>query len=325
MRVRTDLEALQRRWRWLIATVEQEHFPAFLRYHLLCELPRVRSSRLFKLIRDRTTTAEAAFRLLDELERRAELFAAIFDPNHGYWLELGDARQHVRELELFRVRQATPLLFAAWESFSPADFVRVLRLVSAVSFRHTVVSGLNPNALEGVYHGAAKAVGERTARTPAAVFEHLRAIYVDDVKTRQDFSRLAVSTRGRSKRLAKYILARLEQDAAGRACDPETDPGSIEHILPENPADDWRDTFDPGRWEESAYRLGNLTLLERSSNRQVGNAAYADKAAAYAGSRYALSRRVAEHAPEQWTPELLDARQNRLAARAAHLWRSDFA
>ena len=324
VRVRADLDALQRRWRALIATVEQEQFPAFLRYHLLCRLPRVRSSRLFKLIRDRTATAEAAFQLLDELERRAELFAAISDPHHAYWLELGDARQHVRELALFRVRQATPLLFTVWESFSPADFVRVLRLVSAVSFRHTVVSGLNPNTLERVYHGAAKAVGERTARTPAAVFDHLRAIYVDDVKTRQDFSRLAVSTRGRSKKLAKYILARLEQDAAGRACDPDTDPGSIEHILPENPSDEWRDAFDPDRWEETAYRLGNLTLLERTANRTIGNAAYADKAVAYARSRYALSRQIPEDAPEQWTPALLDARQNRMAARAAHLWRSDF-
>ena len=324
VRVPADLNALQRRWRSLIATVEQERFPEFLRHHLLCELPQVRGSRLFKLIRARTKTAQAAFLLLDELERRAELFAALSDPHHDYWLELSGARSHVRELDLFRVRQATPLLFTAWEELSRENFVRVLRLVSVVSFRHTVVSGLNPNALERVYHGAAKAVRERSARTPAAVFEHLRTIYVDDVKTRQDFSLLAVTTRGQRKRLAKYILARLEQDAAGRACDPDTDPGTIEHVLPENPSDEWRDSFDSTRWEEAAYRLGNLTLLERSANRRIGNAAYPDKAGAYAASRYALSRQIPELAPEHWTPELLDARQMRLADRAAHLWRADF-
>ena len=324
VRVQADLDALQRRWRALIATVEQARFPEFLRHHLLCELPRVRGSRLFKLIRGRTKTAPAAFMLLDELERRAELFAALGDPNHDYWLELSGARSHVRELDLFRVRQATPLLFTAWEELSRENFVRVLRLVSVVSFRYTVVSGLNPNALERVYHGAAKAVRERAARTPAAVFEHLRTIYVDDVKTRQDFSRLTVTTGGRRKRLAKYILARLEQDAAGRACDPDTDPGTIEHVLPENPSDEWRDTFDSDRWEDAVYRLGNLTLLERGANREIGNAAYPDKAGAYAASRYALSRQIPELAPEHWTPELLDTRQAHLAARAAHLWRADF-
>ena len=323
--VRADLETLQRRWRSLVATVEQERFPEFLRYHLLCELPRVRSPRLFKLIRDRTSTPEDVFALLDELERRAELFAAISDPHHGYWLERRDAQQYIRELVLFRVRQATPLLFTAWESFANDDFVRVLRLISAVSFRYTVVSGLNSNALELVYHLAAKAVQDGTANTPARVFEHLRQIYVDDTKTQQDFSFLAVTTRGQSKRLAKYILARLEADVAKRPCDPETDPGTIEHILPENPSNDWKETFDPERWESSVYRLGNLTLLESSHNRDIGNSAYGEKINAYAKSRYALSSQIPELAPEQWTPELLDGRQARLASRATHLWRSDFA
>lgn len=282
VRVAADLEALQRRWRWLIATVEQERFPEFLRYHLLCELPRVRSQRLFKLIRDRTKTSGDVFSLLDELEPRAELFAALLDPNHSHWIARRYAQQYVRELSLFRVRQATPLLFTAWETFSEADFVRVLRLVSAVSFRYTVVSGLNTNGL-------------------------------------------VVSTSGQRRKLAKYILSRLEQDAADRPCDPETDPGSIEHILPENPSDEWRGTFAPDRGESSVYRLGNLTLLEQSHNRDIGNAVYAEKIIAYGRSRYALSRQVPDMAPEYWTPELMDARQGRLAARATHLWRSDFA
>lgn len=324
VRVPADLEVLQRRWRDLVAIVEQERFPEFLRFHLLCEQPMVRSQRLFKVMRDRTRTAAEVFVLLEALEKRAELFAAVSDPNHEYWAELSEARKYIRELELFRVRQSMPLLFVAWESFSRTDFVRVLRLVSTISFRYTVVSGLNPSALERTYHDAAKAVADGGAVTPAAVFEQLRSIYVDDGKTRQDFAGLTVKTAGRRRKLAKYILSRLEQDA-GRDCDPATDPGTIEHILPENPADAWREHFDPGRWDDAVYRLGNLTLLEARSNRTVGNAMYEDKLAAYEGSRYALSRQVPEIAPEQWTPELLEERQEQMAARAVHVWRSDFA
>lgn len=324
VRVPADLEVLQRRWRDLVAIVEQERFPEFLRFHLLCEQPMVRSQRLFKVMRDRTRTAAEVFVLLEALEKRAELFAAVSDPNHEYWAELSEARKYIRELELFRVRQSMPLLFVAWESFSRADFVRVLRLLSTISFRYTVVSGLNPSALERTYHDAAKAVADGGAVTPAAVFEQLRSIYVDDGKTRQDFAGLTVKTAGRRRKLAKYILSRLEQDA-GRDCDPATDPGTIEHILPESPTDAWREHFDPGRWDDSVYRLGNLTLLEARSNRTVGNAMYEDKLAAYEGSRYALSRQVPEIAPEQWTPELLEKRQEQMAARAVHVWRSDFA
>ena len=155
VKVAADLEALQRRWRSLMATVEQERFPEFLRYHMLCELPKVRSGRLFKLVRDRTKTTQDVFTLLDDLERRAELFSAISDPNHSYWMDWPAARPFIRELDLFRVGQATPLLFAAWESLRE-DFVRILKLVSVVSFRYTVVSRLNTNALEPVYHAAAR-------------------------------------------------------------------------------------------------------------------------------------------------------------------------
>jgi hypothetical protein len=325
LRVPADLEALGRRWRALVATVQQERFPEFLRYHLLCEEPRVRSQRLFQMIRARVTAPEQVFGLMEALERRAELFAALADPSHGYWSENPDARPHVRELQLFRVRQMTPLLFAAWERFERSDFTRVLKLAAVLSFRYSVVSGLNTNALEPEYHRAAKAVLDRTAASPGAVFQLLRGVYVDDAKFQQDFAGFTVDTSGQRKKLAKYILSRLEHDASGRAVDPDTDPASIEHILPENPVDSWEAGFPRERWEMAVYRLGNLTLLEPGANRRVGNADFAAKAAEYARSGYGITRNVVEIAPQEWTPALLDERQRRLAARAVQVWRVDFA
>jgi len=324
LRVATDLDALGRRWRALIATVQQERFPEFLRYHLLCEEPRVRSQRLFQMVRQRVVTPPQVFALMDALERRAELFAALSDPNHGYWAETPDARPFVRELQLFRVRQMTPLLFAAWERFNRQEFTRVLKLVATLAFRYSVVSGLNTNALEPAYHRAAKAVLDGTASAPAAVFQYLRPIYVEDGKFEQDFARFVVDTSGQRKKLAKYILSRLEQDASNRAVDPDTDPATIEHMLPENPAEMWEATFPRERWEMAVYRLGNLTLLEPGANRRVGNAEYQGKLVEYQRSAYAITRAIANIAPQDWTPELLEERQRRLAARAVQLWRSDF-
>ena len=321
--VASDLEVLQRRWRSLIATVGQESFPEFLRYHLLCEYPKIRSQRLFKLVRDRAKTPEQVFSLIEELEKRAELFTAVSDPNHSYWIETPEARPFIRELNLFRVRQMMPLLFAAYERFTPENFVRVLRMISIVSFRYTVVSCLNTNALEPIYHEAAKAVLDGIATNPSAVFERLRQIYVKETPFIANFAQLAIDTSGR-KKLVKYILAQLEQDASGRPCDPDTDPATIEHILPENPLDDWSDDFPITEWEAAVYRIGNLTFLEHSVNREIGNAGYEEKIAAYKDSIYTLTRAIPEVAPEQWTLDLLNSRQRKLAQRAAHIWRVDY-
>jgi len=325
LRTAADLEALQRRWTSLMATVHQERFPEFLRYHLQCQMPRVRSQRLFKLIRDTIRDGAGVFALLEDLERRAEVFAALFDPQHAYWIERRDSASHVRDLNVLRVRQMTPLVFAAWERLDEANFARLVKLLVVVLFRYSAVSGLNTNALETVFHEAAKGLLEWRIHDPAGVFQVLRPIYVDDERFEQDFARLAPDLSGQGKKLVRYILARLESDASGRPCDPDTDPGTVEHVLPENPSGAWEADFPRETWERSTNRLGNLTWLEPALNRRVGNGEFAVKSDAYRASAYSLSRQLADVAGESWTPAMLEARQAQMARRAVHLWQADFA
>lgn len=325
LRVEADLHALRRRWQVLVTTVQQERFPEFLRYHLLCELPRVRSTRLFKVVRERVRSDREVFALMEALERRAELFAALFDPTHTYWVERRECYPFIRELNFFRVRQMTPVVFAAWERLEPPDFARVLKVLSVILFRYSVVSGSNPNALELIFHEAAKGLLDGRLTAPAHVFAALESIYVDDVRFAQNFERLAVDSGGQGKKVTRYILARLESDASHRGCDPETDPWTIEHILPENPSAAWEPMFPPEKWSAAVYRLGNLTLLDSAANRRVGNASFEEKQDAYRRSAYALTRDVATQAPMEWTATHLEARQQRLAQRAVAIWRADFA
>ncbi len=321
-----EREVLQRSWKALTDTVDPADFPKFLRYHLLCEESEIRTRQLFKLVKERTPTPEKIFALIKALEERVELFAALSDPMNDYWAEMNiaDAREYIRELCLFQSSQATPLLFAAREKFGDADFIRTLKIVSVISFRYQVIGKRNANDLEPVYHQAAKAVlnGEDTA--PAAVFERLRSIYVSDEAFQSDFQLLSLNSRGHGKSLTKYILARLEEDANGRAYHPDTDRGTIEHVFPENPDSDAWEDFSPKHRDDFVSRLGNLTLLEAPVNRKLGNADYAKKLEAYAKSEYGLTRQIARDAPETWTPDQVNLRQKRLAKRAVHLWRVDF-
>lgn len=324
LRTPADLQALQRRWKALMATVQQERFPEFLRYHLQCELPRVRTQRLFKLVRERVRSGEDTFALLDALERRAEVFAALFDPQHAYWIDRRDSAQFVRELNVLRVRQMTPVVFAAWERLDHADFARVLKLLVVVLFRYSAVSGLNTNALELVFHEAAKGVLTGQLRTPGDIFGALRSVYVDDERFTQEFAQFAPDSAGQGSKLVRYILARLEGDASGRTCDPDSDPGTVEHILPANPSAAWEVSFPREGWERYIERLGNLTWLEAPLNRSVGNADIELKLEAYGQSRYQLSSTLPDQIGDEWTPAKLEVRQAQMARRAAHLWRADF-
>ncbi len=322
--VRSDLEALQRRWRHMIGIVKHERFPDFLRYHLLCQSPQIRKQRLFKKVREEVKTSADVFALMDALEERADLFAAMDDTTHEFWMERTAAKPYVRDLQLFGVRQHMPLVFAAWERMSADDFTRVLKLLCVLSVRYTVIGSLNTNELEPVYHRAAKALLDGVIRTPAEVFAQLRSVYVDDEKFVRDFSHKEMDTTGRRKKVVKYLLCELETDASGTRHDWESDPGTIEHILPENPSAQWDEAFKPDRQKDFIYRLGNLVLLEPSINRNCQNGGFEDKKTFYGQSRYVLANGLGQEDQADWSPTTLALRQERLARRAVHVWRADF-
>ncbi|XFA73032.1 DUF262 domain-containing HNH endonuclease family protein [Thermosynechococcaceae cyanobacterium Okahandja] len=314
-----ELQEAQRQWRRIINTVQMERFPEFLRYYLSLKQTRVRRERLFKIVRESVKNREQAFDLLDQLENYSSLFIALANPNDEFWRDTPENQSYIRELELFRVKQAYPTLFAAYERFKPEDFTRLLKLVCVLSFRYIVVSSLNPNELELLYNKVAIAITNGEITKPKEIFDYLRPVYVSDDKFLQDFSLLAISTRSQKKKLVRYILYKIEADASH--IDVNEDSFSIEHILPESPNDDWRQNFTDTQIEEMVYRIGNLTPLEPHLNRQVGNEAYSRKREAYQQSVYKLTRDISA---EDWSPDTLATRQKYLAQRAIHIWRSDF-
>lgn len=314
-----DRSAAQRQWRRITNIVEMQKFPEFLRYYLSLTNTRVRRERLFKLVRESVKDNQQAFGLLDQLENYSSLFVALGNSNDEFWLDNPENRQYVHELELFRVKQAYPSIFAAYEKFSPQDFTRLLKLVVVISFRYTVVSSLNPNELEKTYNKIAISINNEEITTPRQVFERLRPVYVSDEKFKQDFSLLTIPTNGRKKKLARYLLWKLEKDASNIEVDK--DSFSIEHILPESPSEEWRKDLTDSQIEDMVYRLGNLTPLEPGINRDIGNSGYSQKKEQYQKSAYTLSQQITA---EDWTPNTIAARQEALARCAVYIWKADF-
>lgn len=314
-----DLQEAQRQWRRIINTVQMERFPEFLRYYLSLKQTRVRRERLFKIVRESVKDGQQAFTLLDQLENYSSLFIALGNSNDEFWRDAPENSSYIRELELFRVKQAYPTLFAAYERFSREDFTRLLKLVCVLSFRYTVVSSLNPNELETLYNKVAISIANGETTNPKQVFDNLRSVYVSDEKFLQDFSLFSIPTKGQKKNLVRYILCKLETDASH--IEVNEDSFSIEHILPESPNSDWQQSFTDTQIEEMVYRIGNLTPLEPHFNRQVGNESYSTKRAVYQQSVYKLTQNILA---EEWTPNTLATRQKHLAQRATHIWRSDF-
>jgi uncharacterized protein with ParB-like and HNH nuclease domain len=143
-----DIGVIQQKWKRLIGIVNYDKFPEFLRYYLLCSQRQVRKQRLFKTVKDLVTSAISAFDLLEKLEMKAPLYRALFDHNDDFWETAPECKAPVRDLNLFRVTQFTPVFLSAWGVLKDVEFKKLLDLVVAFSFRYNVVCKLNTNQLE---------------------------------------------------------------------------------------------------------------------------------------------------------------------------------
>jgi hypothetical protein len=103
--------------------------------------------------------------------------------------------------------------------------------------------------------------------------------------------------------------------------DFESDAFNLEHILPENSEAGWS-AFSDEEAEAMTYRLGNLTLLSKGANKDLGNQPYAAKRVVYAQSTFGITKKIAEDYAD-WTPDRLAARQNWMANQATAIWRID--
>jgi hypothetical protein len=320
VRSELDLDRLEREWDRVVSTVTDEKFPDYARHFFGMSMGQVRRERLFRIVRDKVTDASGTFHLVGEFHKYAELYVALSDPNHELWQDNQEAQKHVRTLSLLSVRQVYPILFAAHERFESKDFVRLLRSVATLSLRYSV-AGRNPRELEPVYNAAAKKIQNGVLKRPGAVFQEIRSVYPSDHQFQEALGIFARPSSGQSKKLVRYLLYSLEEGSGGVMADFELDPGTIEHILPENPGDEWSKAFPPKEQGGYIYRLGNLTLLERDLNRQVANKGFSSKKKIYHKSRFQITKAIES---EEWTPATVAARQAQMASTAVKVWRSDF-
>jgi hypothetical protein len=197
------------------------------------------------------------------------------------------------------------------------EVAKMLRVVSVITFRYTIISGFNANQLERIYSDAAMAVRKNGKRNVKAIFELLKGAYIEDQRFAEDFSK---ATFGKAD-LARYILVQLnnamEKDGAVGV---KEEAISLEHILPKNPGSDWVNAVpvgdDPDQWVEM---IGNLTLLDKPVNRGLGNKDFKTKREkAYAISKLAVNASVASK--DKWTSKEIEERSKALAAVAKGAW-----
>jgi hypothetical protein len=314
-----EMRKLEDRWESLVSRLAEENFPDFLRMHWISRNNLVRQSELFKIIRSKVRTREEAFSLLRGLDEDMDTYLGLIKPDLASWSK--DTKYYANLLRLFSVRQPFPVLMAAKRILGDSDFETLIRVFAHLSFRYNVISSLQTNEQERVYSTLASKISGGQITSLAQIIDGLKTLYVSDDAFKSAFEdKIFRTTQSRNKKIIKYILCELEYQKSGNKPDSEDNAFNIEHVLPENPSDgDWAE-FTDEEFEAYVYRIGNMTLLNTTKNREIQNYDYTQKRPVLSESQFRVTKELASDA-EIWNPMAIATRQRKLAQLASGIWK----
>ncbi len=312
-----DLPHVKKKWKSIVDVVGLDNFPTFLRHYWISINRLIRQDYLFRAIKESIVDSPSVISLLDVLEENALLYMALSNYADNFWDGHREIKKRVKELSLFKEKQAYPILIAAYNNLDREEFLKVLKFVSVITFRYTVIAKLHTNIKEEIYNKAAIKISDKTVRTAGEIAQLIKPLYTTDTDFKNDFAFKSISTK-RGKKLVRYILFAIENHLSHADYDFEENSGTIEHILPENGNENYLADFPLAIHESVVYRLGNYSILEDDKNRECEVLPFDDKKAIYSTSNYELSKSITS---DSWNPSSIDIRQEKLANYASSIWR----
>lgn len=312
------INTLEERWSALTKNIQAEKLPDFIRYYWNAKHKTVRAAELFKVIREEVKRDTEVFALLNEMISYSDVYMALHNANDELWNGNREISENIQLLKDFGLKQPYSLLMTAYKKLDIRHFEKLLSDVIVISFRYNVICGKNPNDIERTYNNLAFQLSNGGEYTQ----ESFRGIYVEDNEFLPIFNHKTFPESARNNKIIKYILGKYERFKGGaRNVNILSETDTIEHILPQNPGEEWgEDNYD---FDALIYRLGNLCLLEKRYNGEAQNKSYKEKCELYKNSSFETTKNIPIDYPE-WNSDSVNLRQQNIGNAAKTIWKIEF-
>lgn len=319
------LQEVQNKWKEINLVVGKFELTKFIRHYWLSKYGVVSEKDLYRKIADEVRNPSDVFNFVNQLRETAEVYGAFDNPQSQVWDSYGaNFKKDISLLSLFKVSQCYSVLIAAKESLSDELFAKVLRMLVIFSLRYNIICGFNPNKLELAYSKTARYIREQKPKSIKVIFEQLKDFYPNDADFAKYFADKTITAS--NIKLARYILSEINSHYMGSkelVANPNGLELNLEHILPQKPSESWLVEFSKVDHIQYIDRLGNMTLLDSTVNRKVGNTSFSEKcAAAFTHSNLEITKEILNYSV--WGPKQIEERQKKMAKVACQIWRLNY-
>ncbi len=316
------LKEVQNSWLELVSKIENENLIlTYVKHHWASQhgFIRVKNKELYNDIKENIKSSTAVATLINALKNDADIYLAILNHNSAFWNDYNNkCKEYIETLNYFGLEQYRPLLLAIIKKFNKIEVTKSLKLILSWLIRNLITGSLGGGSLEQAYANKAKEIFDEKIINTKELFNSLGNFIPRDEEFKEKFIIATVS----KHKLARYYLGALENHHRDKA-NPEllvnTNPDAVnlEHILPENPGDNW-----PNFTEEEirAYvrKIGNLTLMKTKENNDFKNASFETKKEKYKKSELWITNSLSNN--EEWTTKTIQTRQENLSKIALKVW-----
>lgn len=312
-----ELNELDEQWSEIIVQLGESNVSDYIRYHHNSHRKMVTKNNLFSSMRKILTTPEEAYQYLKSLIDFAPLYASLINPNDAWWgdqdVKYKEALHYLGAIRLFNIKQPLTIFLAAFNTFTPDEFVKLVRYMYVLSIRYNIICHLSPSEQESVYNQIAIKISTREYQRASHVKngEEFRRLYPDDNAFFNAFEFHRMPSRQTARKI-RFLLAEIE-GYLGNKCDYEKT--TLEHICPYNPEKDWVNSFGEGV-NDVKDRLGNMILMDKDN---LKRSSFSDKKKEYDASGYQLAIKVAEYTV--WNLDAVNDFQKWMSQQAVNVWK----
>ncbi|MCH9845501.1 MAG: DUF262 domain-containing HNH endonuclease family protein [Alphaproteobacteria bacterium] len=317
-----SFNAFEEKWEYILTQLGETDFTNFLRSHMGMTASLPSKKELFSRLKKNINEADHVMPYLQNIEKMAPVYSAVQKPHDDFWHEhdaiKGKIRAHLDTLDLFNIKTPYSLLMAAYDTYMSHDsdkFLKILEWIAIISIRYNVICNRPANEQENRYNHIAREITSNHNLQLSSIKMMLKTIYPDDNIIKSSFTDKTLPSKQSSKKI-RFLLSHIEKHLSNGHL--PSDDLTIEHILPQNPDDDWQQYFGYDSYETAIDRLGNMALLTKGQN--MAQEPFADKQKILQQSNYKINQHIATEYSE-WNIENLAKHQKWLAHKVISIWK----
>lgn len=315
-------------WQKILKTISESssdlQIDTFLHHFWLSKYNYVTQKELFKTIKS-VIKSEKAQSFLNELERDAGYYRLIHETSYGRWIPQEQVvEKSLRALQLFRVRQQTPLVLSIIRDYKMGELKlkNISPVLNALESFHFLFNAVSQQRSSG---GISKmfvsaAIQLCSARTLQGKSDQLKDL-VNKLKSRtpqEDVFKanfreiLYTDSNTKQKALVRYILSNLDAYYRLNAT-VNYNLMTIEHLYPQSP----KQNPVP---EEIVGQFGNLIFVTPETNGKLSNKSFEEKVKVLKAENYPMDEILSNST--SWNEDAIKLRTDHLAEKAfKEIWK----